>query len=142
MQVSEVLRRKAGGVVTVAPELPVRELVARLREHAVGALVVSSDGASLLGIVSERDVVRRLASDGAALLDLPVSQIMTSDVRTCQPEQAVDSLMVLMTEQRIRHIPVVSGGRLTGIVSIGDVVKQQIDELQSERDQLSAYITS
>lgn len=142
MQISEVLRRKAAGVATVEPGLTVRELVARLSEHRVGALVVSSDGRTLLGIVSERDVVRRLHTDGAALLDRPVSEIMTSEVRTCEPSEAVASLMVLMTERRIRHIPVVEAGRLTGIVSIGDIVKQQIDELQSERDQLSAYITS
>ncbi len=142
MRISEVLRRKGPGVITVEPGLSVRDLVARLSEHHVGAMVVSADGRSVDGIVSERDVVRRLHVDGAALLDRTVAEIMTSSVRTCGPQEEVGSLMVLMTEQRIRHIPVVETGGLVGIVSIGDVVKNQIDELQSERDQLTAYISS
>ena len=93
------------------------------------------------GIVSERDVVRKLQADGVEMLQYPVSRIMTTDVRTCTPDAAVDDLMVVMTERRVRHVPVVVDGQLAGIVSIGDVVKHRIDELQSERDQLTAYIT-
>lgn len=142
MLISEVLDRKGRGARTVPPDASVRELVAALAEHGVGALVVSPDGGAVAGIVSERDVVRALAAPGDALLDSPVSQIMTSQVRTCTPADTVDGLMVLMTEQRVRHVPVVQDGRLVGIVSIGDVVKQRLDELQSERDHLSAYISS
>jgi CBS domain-containing protein len=112
-----------------------------LAEYRVGALVVSSGDGAVDGIVSERDVVRRLQSQGAGMLDLPVSAIMTSEVHTAEPDASLEDLMVLMTQRRIRHVPVVVDGRLTGIVSIGDVVKHRIDELQSERDQLTAYIT-
>jgi CBS domain-containing protein len=141
MRIASVLQRKGDTVVTVQPSDTVRVLLDRLAEHRVGALVVSEDGQTMAGIVSERDVVRRLQSDGPVVLDSPVSAIMTAEVRTCTPETGVDDLMRTMTEHRIRHIPVVVDGRLAGIVSIGDVVKQRIDELQSERDQLTAYIT-
>ena len=129
------------GVVTVSPEAPVRGLVALLAEHGVGALVVSTDGTTVEGIVSERDVVRRLGRD-ADVLDSPTSAIMTagSEVRTCSPADTVDDLMRLMTEHRVRHVPVLEDGRLVGIVSIGDVVKHRIDELQFERDQLDSYV--
>jgi CBS domain-containing protein len=141
MRITDVLRRKGDVVVTVGPEQTVKGLLDLLAEHRVGALVVSTDGQTVEGIVSERDVVRKLQSDGAAALDYPISQIMTADVRTCTPDAAVDDLMVVMTERRVRHVPVVVDGKLAGIVSIGDVVKHRIDELQSERDQLTAYIT-
>lgn len=142
MLISEVLARKTGGVVTLPAQTTVGALLARLAEHDIGALVVSSDGVEVAGIVSERDVVRRLAADGSGLLDQPLSEIMTKQVQTCRPDETVDHLMVLMTEQRFRHVPVVDGDRLVGIVSIGDVVKQRIGELQTERDHLTAYITS
>lgn len=142
MLISEVLQRKDRAVVTVPPQASVRDLLAQLAEHRVGALVVSADGASLLGIVSERDVVRRLAEVGPGLLDHTVETIMTTSLRTCTPDSTVDELMALMTDHRVRHVPVVQDGRLTGIVSIGDVVKQRLEELQSERDQLTAYISS
>lgn len=141
MRVNEVLRRKGGAVVTIAPDRDVRELLALLAEHGIGALVVSADGSAVDGIVSERDVVRHLHSDGVGVLDAAVSTIMTVDVRSCAPTDAVDELMTVMTEQRIRHLPVVVDGRLTGIVSIGDVVKHRIAEVQAERDQLTAYIS-
>ncbi len=140
MLISEILRRKGRDVATVSPDATVGDLLARLAEHHVGALVVSTDGAAVDGIVSERDVVRRLATR-PDLLQRPVSEIMTSQVRTCGPGETVHALMVLMTEERFRHVPVLEDGRLVGIVSIGDVVKQRIEELQSERDQLEAYIT-
>jgi CBS domain-containing protein len=140
MRISDVIRRKGAAVVTIKPEDTVRELLNLLAEHGIGALVVSSDGTSVEGIVSERDIVRRMQAAGVDVLDQPVSQIMTSEVTTCGPEDGVEHLMRLMTDQRVRHIPVVVDGGLHGIVSIGDVVKHRIDELQSERDQLVGYI--
>lgn len=141
MRISDVLRRKGDAVVTIAPDESVRTLLDKLAEHGIGAMVVSADGATVRGIVSERDVVRRLHTDGAALLDEKVEEIMTSEVHTCEPKEAVVDMARAMTERRIRHVPVVDGGRLVGIVSIGDIVKQRIDELTDERDQLTAYIT-
>jgi CBS domain-containing protein len=141
MRITDVLRRKGNVVVTIAPDRTVRELLALLAEHKIGALVVSADGAHVDGIASERDVVRRLCSDGDAILDGPVTGIMTQIVKTCAPEDTTDDLMAAMTEHRIRHVPVLVDGNLAGIVSIGDVVKHRLDELQSERDQLTAYIT-
>ncbi len=140
MRISDVMKRKGGTVVTVAPEQTVRELIALLDEHGIGALVVSADGRSVDGIVSERDVVRRLHQSGEEVMDLPVSQIMTADVETCGPQASIEELMRLMTDRRVRHVPVVADGALTGIVSIGDVVKHRIDELQIERDELVGYI--
>jgi CBS domain-containing protein len=142
MRISDLLRRKGNLVVSVKPEQSVTELLDLLAEHSVGALIVSSDGTTLEGIVSERDVVRRLQQFGPELLNSPVRDIMTATVRTCPPETDLDELMRVMTQGRFRHVPVVDGEQqLIGIVSIGDVVKHRIDELQSERDQLTAYIT-
>jgi CBS domain-containing protein len=141
MRINDVLRRKGDLVVTIAPDERVSVLLDALAEHKVGALVVAGADGSVEGIVSERDVVRHLQARGAGILDDPVSGIMTSPVHTAVPETTLEELMVLMTERRFRHVPVVVDGRLVGIVSIGDVVKHRIDELQSERDQLTAYIT-
>lgn len=141
MRVSEVLRRKGATVVTIGPDRSVRELLGLLAEHGIGAVVVSEDGVGVAGIVSERDVVRRLHLDGEEVLEGPVAAIMTVDVETCAPPDDLEQLMETMTEQRIRHLPVLEEGRLVGLVSIGDVVKHRISEVQAERDQLSAYIT-
>lgn len=141
MRITDVLRSKGDLVVTVPPDKSVKELLDLLAEHGVGALVVSSDGEAVEGIVSERDVVRRLQSVGAELLGSPVSDIMTANVHTAGPETDVEDLMRVMTDRRFRHVPVLDDGRLVGIVSIGDVVKHRIDHLQAERDQLTAYIT-
>ena len=140
MRITDVLRRKGDLVVTIAPDDTVRALLDALSEYRVGALVVSSGGGRLDGIVSERDVVRHLQVHGAGVLDRPVASIMTTDLHTADPGDTIDDLMVLMTDKRIRHVPVVVDGSLVGIVSIGDVVKHRIEELQSERDQLTAYI--
>ncbi len=142
MRISDLLNGKSiHEVITVQPEASVRDLLRTLAEHNIGAVVVSTDGASVDGIVSERDIVRRLAgSEGDAVLDGAVSAIMTSDVQTCRPDMPVDELRAVMTERRIRHVPVVSEGRLTGIISIGDVVKSSLDQLQFERDQLDSYV--
>ncbi len=140
MHIREVLQAKAGRpVVSVDPAATVRELIALLAEHNVGALIVSKDGSELEGIVSERDVVRRLHEE-PALLDTPVSAIMTTDVETCDPDTLVDDLMKTMTERRIRHVPVLVEGSVLGIISIGDVVKHRIDQLEFERDQLDTYL--
>jgi CBS domain-containing protein len=140
MRITDVLRRKGDLVVTITPDETVRTLLDALAEHRVGALVVTDADGGVEGIVSERDVVRHLQVRGAGVLAEPVSAIMTSPVHTARPEATLEDLMVLMTEERIRHVPVVVDERLIGIVSIGDVVKHRIEELQSERDQLTAYI--
>lgn len=141
MLISDILRSKGAAVVTIRPEDSVRTLVAKLAEHNVGALVVSADGLAVAGIVSERDVARGLHSD-PDLLDAPVSRIMTANVHTRILNDSIEDLMVLMTEQRIRHVPVVTDdGALAGIVSIGDVVKGRIGQLEFEREQLEGYIS-
>lgn len=139
MRISEILRRKGDNVVTIDPNASVRELLDRLATFNIGAIVVSSDGNTIDGIVSERDIVRRLVA-GTRVLDARVGSIMTGTVHTCTPEDTVDQLMRLMTEQRFRHVPVVVNGQLTGLVSIGDVVKSRIGELEFEREQLEHYI--
>jgi CBS domain-containing protein len=140
MRISDVLSSKPDQeVVTIAPDSTVRELLALLFRHNVGAVVVSTDGETVDGIVSERDVVRGL-HENDSILDGAVSAIMTGDVATTDPHTPVDDLRVLMTERRIRHVPVVTDGRLVGIISIGDVVKSSIDQLQFERDQLDSYL--
>jgi len=140
MRINDVLKAKSNHeVITIGPDASVRELVALLAEHNVGALIVSADGDSVDGIVSERDVVR-LLHDRADVLDVSISEIMTSPVRTCEGDAALTALMQLMTEHRIRHVPVVTDGKLTGIISIGDVVKNRIGELEFERDQLDNYV--
>jgi len=140
MRISEVLAAKSSQeVITVVPDATVRDLLGLLAQHNVGALIVSSDGSSVEGIVSERDVVRRLRED-EAVLGAPVSSIMTVEVHTCRREDAVNDLMKVMTERRIRHVPVTEDGVLTGIISIGDVVKSRMGELEFERDQLDSYV--
>jgi CBS domain-containing protein len=138
--ISDVMRSKGDLVVTISPDRTVRTLIGLLDEHRIGALVVSTDGTTIAGIVSERDVVRRLHRDGAAVLDQKVSDIMTAEVRTCAPEEDLEHIAGVMTEARVRHLPVVADGKLVAIISIGDVVKNRIDELQVERDQLVDYI--
>ncbi|AXB43967.1 CBS domain-containing protein [Amycolatopsis albispora] len=140
MRIADVLRSKGTLVATVAPESSVTELLAQLTEHNVGAMVVLGADEQVVGIVSERDVVRRLHDRGPELLNRPVSEIMTTLVATCTPEDSVDHLSAVMTERRIRHVPVVVDGRLAGIVSIGDVVKTRLNELEERHDQLQAYI--
>ncbi|MET8649255.1 MULTISPECIES: CBS domain-containing protein [Nocardia] len=140
MRIAEILRRKGADVTTVAPETTVRALLATLAAHNIGAVVVSSDGRAIAGIVSERDVVRSMYEHGARLLDITVAEIMTADVRVCAPDDRVDGLRRIMTDHRIRHLPVVDDGRLVGIVSIGDVVKSAISELATERQRLVEYV--
>lgn len=140
MRIADLLRHKGSDVATVPPAISVAGLLEDLSRHNVGAMVVVDETGSVAGIVSERDVVRRLHERGAELLHEPVSEIMTTSVVTCEPTESVDSLASIMTERRIRHMPVVSGGRLVGIVSIGDVVRSRIEQLESDREQLESYI--
>jgi CBS domain-containing protein len=140
MRISEVIRGKDGPVVTVRPGDTVARVIELLEQRGIGALVVSEDGSAVGGIVSERDVVRHLHHEGGALLEHPVTSIMTASVYTCDPDDDVEQLARQMTERRIRHIPVVVDGRLRAMVSIGDIVKHRIDSLQAERDQLVGYI--
>lgn len=142
MQISDLLDRKGKFVATVAPDTLTVEVVRELVERSIGALVVSIDGKAINGIVSERDVVVSISRFGPAVLESPVQMIMSTDVRTCSPTDTVDSLMATMTDHRIRHIPVVDNGKLVGIVSIGDLVKTRIDELEADRDALEQYITA
>ncbi len=139
MLIVTMLRSKGDFVATVPPAATVRELLDVLAEHRIGAVVVSAEG-GIDGIVSERDVVRHLSAAGGGLLDRPVSSIMTAEVVTCRRDTAVEDLMRTMTDRRIRHVPVVDDDALVGIVSIGDVVKSRISELESERDDLVGYI--
>jgi CBS domain-containing protein len=141
MRITDVLRHKGDKVVTIGPDESVRHLLDLLAEHRVGALIVAGTPGAVDGIVSERDVVRWLQSEGETILDGPVSRIMTADVHTAGPQDTVDDLMLQMTDKRVRHLPVLDDGRLVGIVSIGDLVNQCIAELRIERDQLTAYIT-
>ena len=140
MRIGEILEAKSTrDVVTIRPDAGVRELLALLAEHNIGAVVVTSDGTTLEGIVSERDVVRRLHRDGT-VVDNTVGAIMTSVVETCGPDDDLDTVMATMTSRRFRHVPVVADGTVAGIVSIGDVVKHKIGQLQFERDQLDSYV--
>ena len=141
MRIVEVLKAKPeAGVITISPEASVRELIAKLAEHNVGALIVSSDdGETVAGIVSERDVVRHLHHDGT-VVNNTVGAIMTEVVETTAPDSTLDALMEVMTRRRIRHVPVVEDGKLVGIVSIGDVVKHKMSQLEFERDQLDSYV--
>jgi CBS domain-containing protein len=141
VRISDVLQSKGADVTTLDAAASVRELVAILGERRIGAVIVSSDGRAPAGMVSERDVVRQLQLQADQLLDQPVASIMTADVVVCAPRDTVDTVLQLMTERRIRHVPVLEDGTVVGIVSIGDLVKNRIDELRQERDHLTDYIS-
>ena len=141
MLIGEVLRRKGRDVATVAPEATISEVLELLARHGVGALVVSSDGSTVAGIISERDVVRALAADGRDVVDRSAAQVMTREVVTCSETATIDQLMDEMTERRFRHVPVTEDGRLVGIVSIGDVVNARVRTLETETRQLTNYIS-
>lgn len=144
MLIEHILYRKGHDVVTVPPGTTVADAVRRLRDHNIGALVVRDDGPSspILGVFSERDVVRALAAGDGSTLGRPVSELMSADVVTCRPHGTVEELMRVMTDRRVRHVPVVEAGELRGIVSIGDVVKSRIDELEVEAETLHEYLSS
>jgi CBS domain-containing protein len=140
MLIADLLRHKGSTVVTIAPDGLVTDLLASLAEHRIGAVVVAT-GAEIVGIVSERDIVRRLHTEGAKVLTEKVSDLMTTEVISCSPSDSIDTIGSAMTEQRIRHMPVVEDGKLVGIVTIGDVVAARIRQLEQDRGQLENYIT-
>jgi CBS domain-containing protein len=141
MNVEGILRTKGASVVTIRPDATIADLVQGLREDRIGAMVVSEDGRSILGIISERDVVRGLAERGARVMEAPVAELMTQHVVTCTPRDTVKQVMAEMTKRRVRHIPVLADGVLSGIVSIGDVVKNRLEEIETETNVLrEAYI--
>lgn len=141
MKISDILRHKGTNVITISPSDTVATLLASLAEHNLGALLVV-DGDTVAGIVSERDVVRAAAREGAEVLDTSVAQLMTTSVVSCASEDEVASIAATMTERRIRHMPVIDDDTLAGIVSIGDVVSSQIRQLEHEREHLEQYISS
>jgi CBS domain-containing protein len=140
MQLSSILLSKGNFVATISPDASVADLVTELARHQIGAMIVSVDGEFIIGIVSERDIVRALA-DGPSILEQPVAAIMTSTVHVAPPEAHIDELTEMMTERRIRHVPITDeAGRILGIVSIGDIVKTRLGELETERTALLEYI--
>jgi CBS domain-containing protein len=142
VRIDQLLAGKGRLVVTIDPGATIWQALARLSEFQVGALVVSADGARPEGMLSERDIVRQLHARGAAVLDGSVADVMVGPVLSAGPDDEVDSIMAVMTEHRIRHVPVVADGELGGIISIGDVVKSRIQELEKDRNELMEYITA
>jgi CBS domain-containing protein len=141
MNVQAILSRKGTAVATVQPVATLAQATASLRDHGIGALVVSANGRTIDGILSERDVVRALAAHGGSTLGRDVASAMSANVVVCQPDDTVDQLMAMMTDRRIRHLPVLdTRGELAGIISIGDVVKARLGELELENNQLHDYI--
>ncbi len=142
MNVDSILKSKGRDVVTIAADATINDAVLLLRRKRIGALVIDGKDGGIEGILSERDIVRALADYGARVFDLPVSALMTRNVVTCAPEDSVSGVMAEMTARRIRHLPVVENGVLIGIVSIGDVVKCHIDEVEHEATALRQFIAS
>jgi CBS domain-containing protein len=141
MHVHNIVKIKGAAVATIAPDETLAVATASLRDHGVGALVVSRDGRTIDGIISERDVVRALAAHGASTLGQEVASAMSTTVTTCHGRDTIDQMMAMMTDRRIRHVPVVDDeGLLGGIISIGDVVKARVGQLENENDQLHDYI--
>jgi CBS domain-containing protein len=140
MNVETILHNKGRAVATIRPDDTVGAAIEALVSRNIGALVASDDGERVDGIISERDIVRALASHGSGLLSLSVAEVMTRGVITCDPTESVSELMAEMTNRRIRHLPVVQDGRLCGIVSIGDVVKNRLDEIEYEAKSLRSFI--
>jgi CBS domain-containing protein len=142
MRVSNLLATKGHEVATISQERNVTDALAILKERGVGALVVTGRTKPLAGILSERDIVRALATQGAAALEVKVADLMTREVRVCDEETTMANLMGLMTEHHIRHVPVVHEKTLVGLVSIGDVVKARLDELELDKKELLDYVSA
>ncbi|HSP24624.1 MAG TPA: CBS domain-containing protein [Saliniramus sp.] len=142
MTVQHILAEKGTGVVSIGPELSLADASRLLSEKKIGAVVVSGDGNTVDGILSERDIIRALAREGAAALDMKISRYMTADVVTCNKTADMDHLMQVMTHGKFRHIPVVEDDQLVGIVSIGDVVKRRLAEIENEHKALKDYIAA
>jgi CBS domain-containing protein len=141
-KVSSVLKHKGDRVITVTAEQTIASVVEVLNRNRIGAAPVVSEEGRVVGMVSERDVIRGLDQQAGELLTLPVERLMTREVKTCSPEDRLVDIMEVMTHQRIRHLPVIEGEALRGIISIGDVVKQRLEEIQSEVEDLQRYIRS
>src|SRR3954453_3130423 len=142
MDVEHILASKGREVRTIKPGALVGDALQRLRAERIGSLVVSENGTDLLGILSDRDILDAIADHGTAVLGESVGSVMTAKVFPCSPDDRVSAIMALMTDRRIRHVPVVGkDGRLCGMISIGDVVKQRLDDIQSEADALREYVT-
>ena len=142
MQVSAILKEKGREVVTADPDTPIAEIVATLKDKGIGAVIVAGDGDIPAGILSERDIVRAMPKHGAKLMTMRASDLMTREVVTCTQEHTVDEVMKIMTEGRFRHLPVIEGGKLVGVISIGDAVKHRLGELEAEAGALRSYIAS
>ena len=142
MLVSQVIREKGDIVFTISPDETLSEAAALLHQRQVGSVVVLGAGGAVVGLISERDVVRQVALDGAAALDSPVSAAMSCEVISAAPDEKVDELLARMTDRRVRHLPVMQGSRLVGLVSIGDLVKRKIAESEAEARELKAYIAA
>jgi CBS domain-containing protein len=140
MTVKAILAAKGGEVVTIEPTTNLAVAVRLLTERGIGALVVTGADRHVIGIVSERDIVRALATHGSAALDLPLTEVMTRKVMTCSASDKISSLMERMTQGKFRHLPVIEQGQLDGIVSIGDVVKHRLSEMEREQSALRDYI--
>jgi CBS domain-containing protein len=140
MNVKAILAAKGGDIISIEPTATLAQAAARLSEHKIGALLVLGAGSRVAGILSERDIVRALARHGAAALDEPVSQAMTRKVASCGGDEPIFSIMERMTAGKFRHMPVLDGDTLIGIVSIGDVVKQRLDEMERESEAIRDYI--
>jgi CBS domain-containing protein len=141
VRVSQLLATKGHDVATISQERSVTDALALLKEHGIGALVVTGAKAPLVGIISERDVVRALATSGESALQQKVAELMTTEVSVCNESTELNQLMTMMTEKRIRHVPVVQDGHLTGLVSIGDVVKARLEELEHDKKDLLDYVS-
>ncbi len=142
MQVARILKAKGSRVVTAKPDATIAEVARTLKAERIGAIVIAGDDGKVVGIISERDIVRALPKHGAELLDRKAADLMTRQVVTCAPDNDLDHIRREMTAGRFRHVPVLDGDKLVGIVSIGDVVKNRLEELESERQQLREYIAS
>ena len=142
MSVASILKVKGGEVVTASAEATVGEIAGLLNQHRIGAVLITGPGGAIEGIVSERDIVAGVAKSGAEVFSRPAVEIMTRDVHVCDPNDSIYGIMNVMTEHRIRHLPVVVEGELRGIVSIGDVVKQRIAEVEYEAEEMKRYISS
>jgi CBS domain-containing protein len=142
MAVTHILKQKGREVITVTPATPLKEVADTLAKHRIGAVVVSDGKSGIAGIVSERDVVRAFSAHGGGVTGKSAGDIMTARVYTCSPRDSETDLMALMTEHRIRHLPVVDDGKLAGMISIGDVVKYRIESIEREAEQMKSYIAS
>lgn len=142
MNIAQILKAKGRAVATVRPDVPLFEIINKLAQKRIGAIVVVGDSGDVVGIISERDIIRRLAEHGEAVLKEPVSQSMTASVVSCQSTSTIDEIMELMTQGRFRHVPVIEDGALVGIVSIGDIVKNHIAEVEMEVTAMRGYFAT